>query len=318
MARDQLAPLLLLGVFSACSTIVGADFDDKAVGEPSTQGASGASSSGSGGAARGGESSGGATTQGGTSSGGVSSGGTGQGGSSQSGGAGGSTGGVASGGVAAGGSVAGGAVGSGGTLVVSGGRASDGGLGGSLAGAGGDAGSGGSAGGLGGAGGVGGTDGGAGAEAGAGGAPGEGVVVINEVRGQGTGDDYIELVNAGPGLAHLGGLSIADSDLSHRFVFPNTTALAKGAYLLILLNQSSTRETTCYTPNPCFHVTWGVSNNGEAVFLRSAANVVLDTTVYPDQNGTGGLEDTQSWGRLPDTSGTFQATTPTAEMPNQP
>jgi hypothetical protein len=64
-------------------------------------------------------------------------------------------------------------------------------------------------------------------------------------------------------------------------------------------------------------VTWGVSNNGEAVFLRSAANAVLDTTVYPDQAGPNGLTDAQSWGRFPDATGPFQATIPTAEAPNQ-
>ena len=191
---------------------------------------------------------------------------------------------------------------------------------GGSAGSGGAAGSGGS-GGRGGASGgsdaTGGMSGNAGdADGGVGGDPGEGVVVINEVKGQGDGDDYIEIFNRGPGPTDVGGYGIADA--SNTFLIPSATTLEAGEYLLLLLGRSDlVGEFTCFTPNPCFHASWGVAQDGEMVYLRDASNTVVDATDYPDQAGMNGLANGESWGRLPNGTGDFVATRLTPELQNQ-
>lgn len=317
-SRPSALPFIF-GLLCACSTIVGADFDDKTEG-PGSGGGSGNGSSGAnngnGGSARGGSSSGGE----GTAKGGAASGGSSGAGASSSGGAdrgGGSNGGTTGGGgtsTSGGNAPRGGNAGTGG-ILTSGGRASggstgnQGGAGAGGEGAGGDGGSG--AGGVdGGAGGFAG-DGGFGGLGGAGGTGGglPAVVVLNEIRGKGGGEEYIELVNRGPGVAQIGGWSLADSE--HLYVFPSGTTLSPQTYLLILLNKDMERVTTCSTPNPCFHLTWGVSKSGETVTLSSATAEIVDTTYYPPS-----VTGAQSWSRVPDGVGPFKAATPTQEAPN--
>ena len=75
---------------------------------------------------------------------------------------------------------------------------------------------------------------------GMGGAPADGVVVLNEIEGQGDGDDYIELFNRGPGDADLGGYGIADEN--NTFLIPSATILEPGEYLLLLLGGQPRRQ----------------------------------------------------------------------------
>lgn len=310
--------LLLLGTASllACSTLVGADFDDRNLGEPTTGGTVASTGGASnGGQAAGGAASGGASPQG---TGGVSNGGASNGGSTVV-GSGGATGGNA--GQADTGGSSGGARTTGGTSA-GGAAAGQGGIG--------PAGSGGQEpeGGVGGVGGVGGFggQGGAGGEsevAGAGGEAGNGgvsggapVVVLNEVKGQGSGDDFMEIVNRGPGALNLEGYGL--SDQNNTFIFPSGATIPEGGYVLLLLGQTTvTGNFTCFTPNPCFHATWGISQNGETVYFRGRQNQVLDSTTYPSQTGTGALTNEQTWGRIPNGSGAFRATRPTPEAANQ-
>ncbi|HEX6274113.1 MAG TPA: lamin tail domain-containing protein [Polyangiaceae bacterium] len=269
--------VLVAGVLGACSTILGADFDDRPVrGEKKNTGGSqptgGAAGNGSGGASAG---------NGAVGGGGSNAGGTGGQAGTEQGGAGGEGG------------------GSGGTDPTGGTAGKGGAAGNGGSGAGG--GSGGSAG---------------GGEGGMGGEPEAGVVVLNEVKGQGDGDDYIEIYNRGPGVAAIGGFGIADEN--NTFVIPMGTTLAPDEYLLLLLGRSDViGNFTCFTPNPCFHASWGVAQDGEMVFLRDAANSVIDTATYPDQAGPNGVENGESWGRFPDGTGSFTRTRLTPERENQ-
>jgi hypothetical protein len=267
--KRRAALIVAAGVLGACSTLVGADFEDRPVREPKPHSSAGAQSTG------------GAAGLG-------------------SGGAAGSSAGVAGAGRAG-----------------AGGRAGDGGEGGApLGGAGGRGGAAGRGGSSGAGGATGGTAGNPGGDGGMGGEPADGVVVLNEIKGQGDGDDYIELFNRGPGDADLGGYGIADAN--NTFLIPAATILGPGEYLLLLLGRSDlVGEFTCFTPNPCFHASWGVAQDGEMVFLRNATSTVIDATEYPDQAGPNGLANGQSWGRLPNGTGNFGATRLTPEVPNQ-
>ncbi|MGC4088792.1 MAG: lamin tail domain-containing protein [Polyangiaceae bacterium] len=335
------AKLTLLSVcLAACGTIVGADFDDKHEGSTSggTSSAQGGASSVHGGSTGSGGTSAGATASGGAgmSSGGSSAGGVAAGGAAHGGTTDGGFGGVDGGAGGVGGGSEAGAGGSGGT--VSGGRSSGGtsaggtsaggtGVGGSSGGTSGS-GAGGASGGKaagGASGGVptsGGASGGAvsGGSAGSSGSGGSGGaavvnVVLNEVKAQGSGDDYIEIYNRGTTTAELEGYGVSDSN--NLFIFPAGTTLAPNSFLLLLLGQTDLGGTyTCYTPRPCFHASWGVNNDGEVVSFRGRTNQVLDTTTYPAQTGSMGLADDQSWGRYPDGTGVFRANRRTPESTN--
>ena len=272
----QTALVIVVSVLGACSTLVGADFEDRPVGDSGRGKATGGAQL-TGGAASGG--SGGVAGSSAGSSAGLAGGGRGD-----SGGAGG-----------AGGAPRGGSAGRGGAA---------------------GAGRGGASGGMEPTGGTAGNPGGEGGMGGMGGAPADGVVVLNEIKGQGDGDDYIELFNRGPGDADLGGYGIADEN--NTFLIPSATILEPGEYLLLLLGRSDlVGNFTCFTPNPCFHASWGVAQDGEMVYLRDATNAVVESAEYPDQAGPDGLANGQSWGRLPNGTGTFAATRLTPEVQNQ-
>jgi hypothetical protein len=303
--------LLLLSTASlfACSTLVGADFDDRNVGSETTGGSLATS--------------GGTTTQGGQTTSGSTPGKGGatqtSGGSSNSGG---ST--VSSGGATgnAGQTTTGGSSPSGGTPATGGSSVGPGGVGpGGSSGQGGEGGFGGvggeAQGGTSGAGGEPNLTAGAGGEAGGGAPPGNPVVVLNEVKGQGPGNDFVELYNLGPGALALEGYGL--SDQNNTFVFPSGATIVEGGYVLLLLGQMApvNGNYTCFTPNPCYHATWGISQNGETVYFRGRQNQVLDQTAYPSQTGAGSITNDQTWGRLPDGTGAFRATRPTPEKVNQ-
>jgi hypothetical protein len=297
MAQRLATVLVFAASLAACSTIVGADFDDR-----HEQGANGGTSS-QGGAS--GTSSGGSDQSGGKSSGGAPA----NGGSSNAGGAGdgGANGGTNSGGrSSAGGTVA--LAGAGGASAGEGGAAGaePGGAGvGASGGVGGEAG-------FGGLGGVGGSSDGGGAGAPPTGAPD---VVLNEVKGQGSGDDYIELFNRGTAALDLEGYGISDE--SNTFIFPAGARLEPNEFLLLLLGQIAVGGSyTCFTPHPCYHATWGVSQKGENVYFRGRQNQVIDTTLYPDQGSSSGLTNEQTWGRYPNGTGSFVATQRTPEATN--
>ena len=144
------------------------------------------------------------------------------------------------------------------------------------------------------------------------------VVVLNEVKGQGAGDDYVELYNLGPGAKTLTGYKISDG--SNAFVFPAGTVIDEDSYVLLLLGDALTPggPYMCFTPNPvCYHVTtWGIAASGESMLFMSPTNETLDSTFYPDETGPDGIENGQSWGRYPNGTGGFQATDQTPEADN--
>ncbi len=159
-----------------------------------------------------------------------------------------------------------------------------------------------------------GTTGGAG-----GGAPQKGSVVINEIAAK--GGDWIEIANAGPGAADLGGHGLCDDDangdcdLTTIVRFPAGTMLAAGAHLLIVGNEPADAgvgpSATCLPDaglQVCFYATWKVSaSKGETVHFVDSNNQVLSEAKYPkDAVGSG-----QTWARLPDITGDFAAASPT-------
>lgn len=160
------------------------------------------------------------------------------------------------------------------------------------------------------------------ASGGSGGA-GSSSVVINEISA--VGEDWIELANAGTAEADLGDIGLCDSDADgdcnkdEAVHFPAGTTLAPGAYVLIVgdkMGMGAGPFTDCLPnggPSSCFYAPWKVSaSNGEKVHLVDADDDDLSEVEYPKD----AVPDGQTWGRLPDLTGSFAANGPTPGGPN--
>jgi hypothetical protein len=273
--------LLLFLPIAACSTLVGADFDDLGP-NGGSGGNGGVQSGGNAGTASGGTANNAGVSDNSAGNGGVS-GTVGEGGGSSQ--AGNANAGTTTGGTS-----------SGGTSVQGGG------------GQGGEAGGGGA--------------GNAGeSAAGAGGAetvvpPTE--VVLNELKGQGAGADYVELFNTGTETADISGCYVAD-DSNNRVTFPAGATIAGKGYVVVRLQQTTSTGmvTTCFGFKPCYDgIKWGISASGEKIFLRDSTGALLDQLDYPDEAGPNGVGDTHAFGRVPDGAGTTGAIFTSPGAPN--
>ena len=134
-------------------------------------------------------------------------------------------------------------------------------------------------------------------------------VVLNEIRGQG-GVDFIELFNRSDRAVDLSGYGVSDG--TNTFVFPTDTCVPALGYLFV-----QRRGDGCVVAEGCFFITWGVSALGETILLIDAAEATVDATTYPDEDSPSGLDNGETWGRLPNGSGSFQATVATAGAANR-
>lgn len=106
--------------------------------------------------------------------------------------------------------------------------------------------------------------------------------------------------------------------LSRAMTFPPGLMLAPGQYLLLAINQADAGmgpQTLCVDggPSTCFHTGWGLSaSRGETVHVLSSTGAPLVAETYPANAAPMG----QSWGRLPNGTGSFAANRPTPGAAN--
>ena len=142
-----------------------------------------------------------------------------------------------------------------------------------------------------------------------------GDIAINEIMADNTktmtnpkGDyaDWIELYNRTNQVVSLAGAYISDDK-----AFPQKYKLAANAivpangYLIVWCDDDSTNITDARP-----HTNFKLSNNGEAVILTNAANVVIDSVTFPKQK-----KDT-TWARYPNSTGAFRYLLPTFNAVN--
>lgn len=150
-------------------------------------------------------------------------------------------------------------------------------------------------------------------------------IVINEMHA--VTEDWVEISNEDTIEADLSDVGLTDKatdgtpELTKAFRFPAGTKLAPGAYLIIVANLKDPPlgpQTTCLMaggPSVCYHAAWGISStNGDRIYLLSPTDEVVDVATYP----MAATPDTQSYCRLPDGTGNFQACTPTPGAENAP
>jgi hypothetical protein len=153
-----------------------------------------------------------------------------------------------------------------------------------------------------------------------------GSVVINEM--QGIGDDWLELHNPGAAPFVLDGYSVAQAsgsngppNLADLLIFPAGTTLNAGGYLIVLGKQTTAGGpvTGCAgLATSCFTVTWGISSSaGEGMYLLYPNRSILSQVEYPAPTVDGGAPVSgQTWGRIPNGTGSFTVTAATPSAPN--
>lgn len=210
---------------------------------------------------------------------------------------------------AAGGSATGGGTASAGGTATAGGRAGGTATAGGSASAGGTASAGGSA--------------SAGGTATAGGSAGTPNVVVNEIFATGGANDpdYVELFNAGTAAQDLSGYSLTDTENTdggpkprEGVVFPAGTTLTPGGFLLVVGDRADAGATAdCLNgPSSCFSARFGLSQNGESVFLLDAQGAIHRSQAFPSAAAPAG----SSYGRFPDGTGSFATTRKTPGAAN--
>ncbi|MDX2013886.1 MAG: lamin tail domain-containing protein [Myxococcaceae bacterium] len=169
---------------------------------------------------------------------------------------------------------------------------------------------------------AGGTAGGAAGGGSAGGA-GSASLVVNEVfaTGTATDPDYVELFNVGTAAQDLSGFSLTDTESSdggpkprEGVVFPAGTTLAPGGFLLVVADRPDAGASTeCLGgPATCFTARFGLSQNGETIYVLDAQGMVFRSQAYPAAAAPAG----SSYGRFPDGTGAFGTTQKTPGRAN--
>jgi hypothetical protein len=119
------------------------------------------------------------------------------------------------------------------------------------------------------------------------------IVMMNEVYSTGTTEnpDWIELYNASDFDANVGGYKIYDSGgqsgTKDKKEIPAGTIISAKSWLVIVVDDEEPSG-------------FGLSSNGEQVWLENAAETVIDTVTFP------ALEEGQSYGRFPDGDANWQ------------
>lgn len=136
--------------------------------------------------------------------------------------------------------------------------------------------------------------------------PARSAVVLNEVmannrsavRNSGQYPDWVEIYNPGPSAANLSGMTLTDNLSSPaKFVFPPSTSLGVGEYLIVWCDSQS-------VPGE-FHTGFSFSSTGEEVGLFTSTGVKVDSVQFGIQ-----AEDF-TIGRVPNGTGAWTLTVPT-------
>ncbi len=146
-------------------------------------------------------------------------------------------------------------------------------------------------------------------------------IVINEVAALGA--EFVELYNPTSEPVDLTGYIIADGqgrneprrDVAVRL--EAGTVIAPGEYLVVITNLGDAAlpglQTLCGSDGPptCYHASWGVGADGDTIFLdtQDERPTMIE---YPAE----AVPEGQSWGRIPNGTGSFVPNIPTPGRDN--
>lgn len=111
-------------------------------------------------------------------------------------------------------------------------------------------------------------------------------IFINEIYA--SGDDWIELYNAGETDKNIGGYFIYD-DAANKYMLQGITIVPAKGFLIL----------SCDDIGVGLHTNFKLTSDGETLYLESSAGTLIDQVEFP------ALNDGQSYGRYPDGSDDF-------------
>jgi CotH kinase protein/Lamin Tail Domain/Secretion system C-terminal sorting domain len=142
-----------------------------------------------------------------------------------------------------------------------------------------------------------------------------GDIVINEVMASNTKtatdnngqfDDWIELHNKSTAAVNVGGYFLSDDATNlNKWKIPTNTTIPAGGYLIVWADEDSSQNTAT-----SLHANFKLSGTGEAVYLSSTTQTLLDDAVFGAQRADFGFA------RRPNGTGSFVIQTPTFNANN--
>jgi hypothetical protein len=142
-----------------------------------------------------------------------------------------------------------------------------------------------------------------------------GDIVINELMASNTKtatdnngqfDDWIELHNKSTAAVNIGGYFLSDDATNlNKWKIPTNTTIPAGGYLIIWADEDSSQNTAT-----SLHANFKLSGTGEAVYLSSTTQTLLDDAVFGAQRADFGFA------RRPNGTGSFVIQTPTFNANN--
>jgi hypothetical protein len=125
--------------------------------------------------------------------------------------------------------------------------------------------------------------------------------VLNEIACEGT--DWVEITNPAAAPVDVSGwlltdTTLDDTDPGHRYLLPASTVLAPGDHLVLTKGSGG--------------FGFGISCGSDTVRLADSSLAQVDDAAVPDNTG----HETHTWGRLPDGTGAWSWTEPTAGTAN--
>jgi CotH kinase protein/Lamin Tail Domain/Chitobiase/beta-hexosaminidase C-terminal domain/Secretion system C-terminal sorting domain len=112
-------------------------------------------------------------------------------------------------------------------------------------------------------------------------------IVINEINYNSAADfdpeDWVELYNNTQLPVDLSGWTFKDTLDSHIFVFPTSTSLASGNYLVLCRDTAAFTALFPAVTNYLGNFNFGLDNKGDMVRLYNSDNLMIDSLLYDDE-----------------------------------
>lgn len=113
-------------------------------------------------------------------------------------------------------------------------------------------------------------------------------LVINELKYNDTDEfdsgDWIEIYNNGTQTIDLSNFVLSDANISNSFTFPKGMMLYPGSYLVICENKDKFNRVYPKVTNSIGNLTFGLSSQGDIIFLYDPAFNIIDQVLYDVKN----------------------------------
>lgn len=126
---------------------------------------------------------------------------------------------------------------------------------------------------------------------------------ITKADQDGDFDDWVELYNKGDKTVDISGYRLSDDKTDFdQFIFPEGTTMVPNSYLIVWADKDTDQDG--------YHADFKISASGEIIYLADPSLSILDSIEFSTQNTD------ESYGRIPNGTGSFEVMNPTFEKEN--